>query len=167
MKNINLFLLFFKLNMLSTFLSLNSNNLFNFFFIFNKFFFSFLLLRLIKKSNQKFLSIYTNNFQLSLLFYNFKTISWYFVNNSFSFKDIMTLNEKYFLNLYFLSIKIIKVTLNKKFYKNLFFYFLLIWSPIWYQHNLFFSFYLNFIFTSYTLHLFKFYNGPFFKVYNF
>ena len=167
LKNINLFLLFFKLNLFTTFLNFNSSSQTNLFFTFNKFFFSFLLLKLITKSNHQFLSVYTNNFQLSLLFHNFKVIDEHLVFNSLPIKSQIVLGDCFALNTYFLAIKVVKITLTKKFYKNFFFYLLLIWTPIWYQHNTFFSFYSNFLMTTCTLRLFKFYNGPFFKIYNF
>lgn len=167
LNNINLFLLFFKLNIFSGFLNFGSNRSLNFFYIFNKYFFSFYILKLIKKSNQKILSVYTNNFFLSILFYNYKIIKNHLSSGFIFFNQLIPFKNYYFFNLYFLSVKLVKVNVIKKFYKNIFFFFLLLWPSLWFQHNPYFKFSLNFFFCTSTIQIFKFYNGPFFKVYNF
>lgn len=131
LNSINIFILFFKLNIFSGFLNLTNSNFLNFYFIFSKFFFSFYFLKLLKKSNQKFLSAYTNNFTLSLIFFNFKNMSLFFngitkARNFLFFLGTIGVKDSLFLNTYFLSIRALKVTINKKFYKNLFFYLVLI-----------------------------------------
>ena len=166
LNNLDKILFFIKIN---TFLNisnkLNFNN-FNFLNNFFKYFFSKQFIKFLFQLNLNLVGHYTNNLTKSsiyIIFFNLNktfTYSKIFKYKYYSFRSLV-------FNFYYLSIKTFNVRINNSFYKNIFFFFLLNNSFIWYQHNSFLQFYLNYIFANYTLKSFRFYNGHFLKVYNY
>lgn len=157
LKSINFFLFFFKFK---NFLILPLYTpLFGFFF--NKgltdYFYKLLL---------DFSGNYSNVVSATGVYWNFKILDNFLKTNQAIF-PIKNLNESYFFNLYYLSIKIINMKLNKTYFKNIFFFFILFLSEIWYQFHTHIFFYLNFFFIKNNFKMYKFYNGYFLRVYNF
>lgn len=166
LSNLEKFLIFIKIN---TFLyNTNKINIFNlnFFFLFFKYFFSSLYLKLLFQTNLNLIGTYTNNLTKSYVFYVFFNIFNFFKKTSTKWIKLK-LSNNFLFNLYFYPIKVLNLRVNNTFYKNVFFYFMLINPFIWYQHTSNIRFYLNFIFVNYYFKISRFYNGHFLRIYNY
>lgn len=166
LNNLDKIIFFIKIN---TFLNISNKLNFNNFNISNsffKYFFSKQFIKFLFQLNLNLVGHYTNNLiksSIYLIFFNLNKIFDY--NKIYNYK--YSENKNLIYNSYYLSIKTFNTRINNSFYKNVFFFLLLNNSFIWYQHNSFLKFYLNFIFINYTLKSFRFYNGHFLKIYNY
>lgn len=159
-------LFFFKLNYhLISF----SNPQFNpqpYFFLFSKYFFLKYPSRSLLSMNLELSGYYLNNLSKSSLFWFFCSLTSYFYTLKAP-TSLVNVEGLYNFNLRFLAIKTANNRINKKLYENAFFYLMLQITHLWFvPHNLFY-FYLNFFITPYNLQMLKFFNGYFFKIYNF
>lgn len=155
--SINFFLFFFKFINEFKFKYLKS---------FYTFFFSKGLTYFFYNLNQHLFANYSNKLVLTGVYWNFKNLN-DFLNLNNEKKNVIKLNNFFFFNLYFLSIKILNVKLTKSHFKNVFFFIILYFSEYWYQFAPNLKFYLNFIFVKNNFKLYRFYNNFFFKIYNF
>jgi hypothetical protein len=163
--NLDKFSFYLKLN---TFVNLNLRIPFlhlNPCFLFFKYFFNKLYLKLIFKTNLTLVGNYTTNLTKSYAYHIYKNL-YFFFQKKFIFLEKKSFEVRYFFNIYFLTIKVINTRINNNLYKNVFFFFTLILPFLWYQHTSLMKFYLNFILISYSLKTLIFYNGPFLKIYN-
>lgn len=163
------------MNYIFTFLKINifllntqrfHTNYSNHFLSFYKYFYFFQLTRLFQKINLSLSGNYINNMKKSVIFYNFKLLSNFLIKQKYC-PLLLPIDNTWVYNTYYLSIKVANYQINKNFYKNTFFYLLLHLSQLWYPHPFYLKFYLNFFFVWYGTQMYKFYNGFFFKIYNF
>lgn len=165
LNNLNKFFFYLKLN---TFINLTLRVTFlqiSVPFLFTKYFFNKLYLKLIFKTNLTLVGNYTTNLTKSYAYYIYKNL-YNFFTYSYSFYIKKTPSPFYFFNIYFFSIRVMNTRINNNLYKNVFFFFLISLPFLWYQHTSLLKFYLNFIFVTYSLKALKLYNGPFLKIYN-
>lgn len=157
---------FIKFNLFSInlkkFYNLTNNNIINFY----KYFFYFKLFKFFHIIDLSLVGGYTSNLKKSIVFYNFKILNNFLISQKTNY-FLFCLHNKIIFNSYYLSIKLIDHALNKKYYKNIFYFFLFFLSNIWINVNSLFSFNSNFFFVFYFFSIYRFYNGFFFKVYNF
>ena len=164
--NINLLLLFFKTaNLINFKITYNFYDNFFLFFVvkyfYNTNFFNFFCT--LKNVNDGF---YINNLSKSLVYWQFKTIIFFFkfyrnIGIEIVFSNFLSFNIYYLVN------KVAILTLKKKSYKNFFIYTFFLITFLWPSFSNNFHFYLNFLLMIDSYLLFKFLNGPFFKIYSF
>jgi len=164
--NLTIFFLFLKNTRKLWFGEIEINVNFSFFILFVRYFFQFNLYKNLLKFDDKIWSNYTNNLNKSFIFWRFKFANSHFLNNKWGL--VLIFNSNYLnFNTPLLSIKTNPLFLFKKFYKSIFFFKLFYIMQLWPDSTNDFKFNLNFIIITNYFHLFKFYNGPFFKIYNF
>lgn len=165
-KSINKLLFFFKIN----FFFKSTKKFFNFyenhFLLLYKYFYFSSILKFFFNLNLSLSANYTNNFKKSLVFNGLTSIDFFLTKQKF-FSQLPTIQNLFLYNLYFTSIKIANFKINKNFYQNVFFFLMFVCINPWYSHTSFFKFSLNFFFVTKDIQLCKFYNGFFFKVYNY
>ena len=167
LKSLKFFFVFFKL---SFFFKLFNNTVFlstahcttMYNHLFNK-----QLAKILRNLNLTLLGNYTNNVTKAAIFHTLNNTYMHFKKNR-QYSNLRLCWRQYLLyNIVFLSVKVANNKINKKFYQNTFFTLLLYLSQIWFPHSLLFSFPLNFFFINYSNQMFRFYNGHFWKIYNF
>lgn len=164
--SLNLIVMFFKKNLHLYFFNLNPYSKFDFFLVFYKYFFFRQYTKIFNSLNLKLSGPYTNNVTKSAVFFSLCFIEQQFLSYSFKPKQVKP-HDNLVFNSYFLSIKLANIKLTKRFYKNAFFFFMMFSSHLWYQHSTSLKFYLNFFFTNPYFNVYTFYNGYFFRIYNF
>jgi hypothetical protein len=143
---------------------LNNSNIYLNSFL--KYFFNLNIFKYLLRLDDKTWFYYTNNFLKSLIFWKFKTALKFLSKPNKINLEINFLSQWCF-NSSLLTIKTAPLAFIKKSYKNIFFFNLFYVAHYWPQLACSFKFYLNFFLISNFFFLFKFYNGPFFKIYNF
>jgi hypothetical protein len=133
---------------------------------FLKYFFNFNITKHFLRLDSKIWSYYTNNLTKSFIFWKF-LLTYYFFRKPNMFAHSFKIENVWNFNSSLLLIRTSQQFLLRKPYKNIFFFFLYYVMSSWTQLNLTFKFNLNYLLLSNNFFLFKFYNGPFFKIYNF
>jgi len=134
--------------------------------LFYKYFYTSRLVKLPHFINLRLVGGYTNNLKKSIVFSSMSILNTYLKNNFYP-KFYVKLEKYILFNSYFLAIKLANTFIIKKFYQSVFVYLLLFLPHLWFGQPTYLKFYLNFIFVNHSLQMYKFYNGRFFKVYNF
>jgi hypothetical protein len=167
--NLNKFFIFLKYNTFLFFINKSYSAKINYFFLFDKFFYSRQYFKYLYYINFELVGAYDNNFLRSTAYSIFNEFNRTNFNNTvYLSKVLFSLDDTfYFFNLFLTPIRVINLKLQKTFYKNVFFYLMLIFPQIWMQKQKNFKFYLNFILTFYNLKIFRFYSGYFLRTYNF
>lgn len=122
---------------------------------------------LVRSLNLKYVGNYSNNYLKSVVFHSLSRLENHFCAPTEPlFKEAS--HQKLFLyNSRFLARKTANYKINKEFYLSSFFWLLAINTRIWSPRTRVTFFYFNFILINLNDQIFHFYNGRFFKIYNF
>ena len=170
-KNTNFFLLFILKKINDFFCVTKSINLlnFNFYkFFFSRFFFSDKLKKFISKINIEILNFHSNRLSKSYLFWLLYMTKFFLLEKKiflFKNKTFFQVNNSFTTYLTYLPFYFINKTIFKYLFKKLTFFFLIIFSSVFINNNLFLTYKPNMLtfFQIYNLHIF--FKGYFFNVY--